>query len=112
MELKQYKGPFAAGSTITVPAQTGYTWVHIGIQIPKIQPMTIPQTKLSNNNKTTTKTGSYRPSYSNVKISINDTSYQLNANGILEFDGLSEIEWNIRFLSNLPAEAIIDIVRR
>lgn len=112
MELVQYKGPFAAGSRLTVPAQFGYTYVHIGIELPKSQPIGVPETILSNNNKTTTSTGRYRAVRSTAKLEINGTEYQINANDILEFDDLAEVEWNIRFLSNLPAETIIDIVWR
>lgn len=112
MELIQYKGPFASGRRITIPAQTGYTYVHIGIQVPKTQPITIPQTRLTNNNKTTIKTGEYRSMRSDARILINGETYQLNAADVLEFDGLSEIDWEIQFLDNFPAETIIDIVRR
>lgn len=112
MKLQQYKGPFASGDRIRIPAQTGYNYVHIGIQVPKRQPITVPVTRLSNDNKTTTETGSYRPSYPNVCLSINGQTYQINSSDVLEFDGLSEIEWDIQFLTNFPAETIIDIVRR
>ena len=112
MELHQYKGPFASGSRIVVPAQTGYTYVHIGIQVPKTQPIAVPETKLTNNNKTTVETGNYRSIKGNARLSINGQTYQLNAADVLEFDGLSEIRWEIQFLDKFPAETIVDIVRR
>ena len=112
MKVVQYHGPFSAGDRIIIPAEMGTTWVHIGIQVPKNQPITIPQTRLTNNNKTTVKTGSYRESRENPIISINGKTFQMNESDILEFDGLSEIEWTIQFLKSLPAETIIDIVRR
>lgn len=112
MVVTQYKGPFKSGSRINVEAQHGYTWVHIGIQIPKSQPIGIPETELSNDDKTTTETGNYRESHSILKLLINGHTYQINANGILEFDGLSEVDWTIQFLDSLPADTIIDIVRR
>lgn len=111
MELKQYRGPFSYGDRITVPAQIGYTWVHIGIEIPKRQPITVPETQVIDE-KNIIETGQYRPSYENTAILINDQTYQINANDILEFDGLSEIEWKISFLGYLPPETIIDIVWR
>lgn len=111
MELIQYRGPFASGQRIVIPAQMGYTYVHIGIQNPKTQPITIPQTRVVNN-KTIVETGKYRPSYDNARLSINGQTYQLNAADVLEFDGLSELEWEIQFLDNFPATAVIDIVRR
>lgn len=110
MELIQYKGPFSTSDRIIIEPQIGESYVHIGIQVPKIQPITIPETKVSND--TIIKTGKYRPATEDVKISINNKTYQLSDTGILEFDGLSETGWDIRFLTNLPAEAIIDIVRR
>lgn len=115
MELAQYKGPFRSGSRITIPAQTGYTWVHIGIQLPKSQPIAIPRTQVSEDRQTTIFTGEYREATSqerDVKLLINNETYKINSCDVLEFDGLSEIEWNIQFLDNLPAETIIDIVRR
>ena len=112
MKLMQYKGPFASGRRITIPAQTGYTYVHIGIQVPKTQPITVPQTRLTNNNKTTIETGEYRSMRPDARILINGETYQLNVADILEFDGLSEIDWEIQFLDSFPAETIIDIVRR
>lgn len=105
MELRQYKGPFTSGQRITVSPQTGYTYVHIGIQIPKVQPLTVPNTSVNSEEI------QYRPSRPNVQISINNKTYQVNECGILEFDGLAEIEWNIQFLQAMPAETIIDIVR-
>lgn len=112
MELIQYKGPFRNGSYLTVPAAMGYSYVHIGIQIPKPRLSSVPETVVSNNNKTTTFTGNYRAIYGRPQVEINDITYQINENGILEFDGLSEIDWRIYFLDDLPAETIIDIVRR
>lgn len=112
MDLVQYKGPFQSGQRITIAPEMGVTWVHIGIQVPKTQPLTVPQTRLTNNNKTTVETGLYRPSYERPVVLINNKTYQINEHGILEFDGLAEIEWTIEFLANLPAETIIDIIRR
>lgn len=112
MDLIQYKGPFKAGETIEVPAVTGYTYVHIGIQVPKQQPISVPVTTVSNDGKTTTWTGDWRPMRGNPIVQINEKDYQLNACDVLEFDGLSEIAWTIRFLHSLPPEAIIDIVRK
>ena len=122
MDLIQYKGPFYRNQVIEVPAEPGYTYVHIGIQVPKRQPIGVPVTRVSEDGKTTTETGEWRPfnhgsatspSYGQEPIvQINGEQYQLSQADILEFDGLSEVSWTIRFLKTLPAESIIDIVRK
>lgn len=112
MDLVQYKGPFLRNQVITVPAVTGYSYVHIGIQVPKRQPIGVPVTKVSKDGKTTTETGEWRSFKEDPIVQINGEQYQLNECDILEFDGLSEIDWTIQFLKTLPAESIIDIVRR
>lgn len=111
MELRQIKGPFSAYQQVTIPPETGHTWVHIGVQVPKTQPIAVPLTQVSLDKKTTTHTGNYRESYPILKVEINGDMYQLNECGILEFDGLSEIAWNLRFLTYMPPETIIDVVR-
>lgn len=112
MKLVQYKGPFYQGSTITIPPQINYTYVHIGIQTPKVQPMTIPITKISNDGKKMIKTSEYRAvePLKLTKIKINNKDYIINENSILEFDDLAEIEWVIRFEHSFPPETIIDVV--
>lgn len=112
MDLIQYKGPFTIGQTIEVPAVAGYTYVHIGIQVPKRQPISVPVTEVSEDGKKTIWTGDWRKMYGDPIVQINGKDYQLNACDVLEFDGLSEIDWTIRFLHSLPAESIIDIVRK
>lgn len=112
MDLVQIKGPFSRNQRITIPAEPGYTYVHIGIQIPKRQPLAVPVTRVSNNGKTTTWTGAWRESRANISVTINDMQYQVNASDILEFDGLSEVTWTIQFNQAMPPETIIDVVRR
>lgn len=112
MELRQVKGPFSSGQVITIPAELGYSYVHIGIQVPKTQPITVPVISVSADGKTFAEIpNQYRETSPAANLSINNMTYQLNAAGILEFDGLSEVEWTIRFLRSFPAETIIDIVR-
>lgn len=92
MKLLQYIGPFKSGDIITVPAMTDCTYTHIGIQIPNreyIQNIT--------NKKTS------------ADIIANDKEYRINDKGILEFDETAELTWNIKFLKDMPFEAIIDI---
>lgn len=108
-QLIQYKGPFQSGSRITVPAQIGTIYIHIGIQEPKPRPSFIPKEK-SYDDKMAELTGSYGDVTPRQDISINGQVYHLNQNGILEFDDLGEIEWNIRFLRYFPPETIVDII--
>ncbi len=113
MDIVQYKGPFKAGSRVTVEPVTGKRYVHIGIQRPKIQGYGIPVTTVSADGKTTTVIpDSWREIRApHTQVRINDVIYQYSPSGILEFDGLNEVEWNITFLDDAPAETIIDIVR-
>lgn len=113
MDLIQYKGPFLRSQVITVPADPDYKYVHIGIQVPKTQPIAIPVTEVSENGKETTIIeNEWRPFREDPIVQINGMDYQLNSNDILEFDGISEVTWRIVFKKNLPAESIIDIVRK
>ena len=91
--LLQYRGPFAEGQTISVPPRVDCEYIRIGIQIIKREPM-------------------YFNYENNVKpdININGIDYVVPLTEMLVFDGLAELEWNIRFLKDLPAETIIDIV--
>lgn len=112
MDLVQYKGPFKSGSRITIEPEVGKRYVHIGIQVPKIQSYAIPVTTVSADRKTTTIIpDSWRETRPSIKITINGQPFEYSPSGILEFDGLSETEWNIQFLDDAPAETIIDIVR-
>lgn len=119
MELIQFKGPFYPSKPIIVEGNPDYTYVHIGIQIPKSQPIVGPKTIVENG--TSVKTDQWlglsklTPS---VRINAdNETAdgphrFKINASGILEFDGLSEVSWTIRFSEVLPPECIIDIIRK
>lgn len=93
MELIQYKGPFKSGDEITAEARYDYTMVHIGIQIPQRQPIA------------TWKSQEYPPD-----LTINGKSYAVNENGILEFDGTSEISFTVKFNKELPPETILDVI--
>ena len=92
MKLIQYTGPFSAGQTITIPAQTDYSYVHIGIQIPKRQPIAlITETALP------------------IHITFNGVGYRVNETGILEFDETTETTIDIKIERDLPWESTIDI---
>lgn len=92
MKLIQYTGPFSAGQTITIPAQTDYTYVHIGFQIPKRQPVELINTVALP-----------------IDFTLNNVSYRVNNTGILEFDKTTETSINIKIERDLPWESIIDI---
>lgn len=93
MELIQYTGPFAAGQTITIPAQLNYSYVHIGIQIPKRQPIALVTNKALD-----------------PDITLNGQGYRVNETGILEFDETGETSIEIKIERDLPWESIIDIM--
>lgn len=93
MELIQYTGPFTAGQTISIPAQTNYSYVHIGIQIPKRQPIAlITEDALD------------------IDLTLNGVGYRVNDKGILEFDETNETSIDIEIARDLPWESIIDIM--
>lgn len=92
MKLIQYTGPFSAGQTISIPAQQDYSYVHIGIQIPKRQPIALI-------------TESAVP----IDITFNGVGYRVNDTGILEFDETAETSIEIKIERDLPWESIIDI---
>lgn len=92
MKLVQYTGPFSSGDTIDIPAKTNYTYVHIGVQIPYRQPIAHWKESLI------------------PDVRINGIEYRVNENGILEFDDLAKLTWNIEFLRDTPKEAIIDLI--
>ena len=92
MKLIQYTGPFSAGQTITIPAQIDYSYVHIGIQIPKRQSIAlITETALP------------------IDITFNGIGYRVNDTGILEFDETTETTIDIKIERDLPWESTIDI---
>lgn len=92
MKLIQYTGPFTAGQTITIPAQIDYSYVHIGIQIPKRQPIALI-------------TNAALP----IDLTFNGVGYRVNETGILEFDETTENAIDIKIERDLPWESIIDI---
>lgn len=99
MKLLQFHGPFTTGTPITVPANYDYEYVHIGIQIPDRQPIAA-DCLIGNNSTPDVEIGS----------TANDRmQYKINESNILEFDGLAQVSWYIRFLKNVPKETIIDI---
>lgn len=102
MKLLQITGPFEPGTIINLPAQTDYSYVHIGIQIPQRSPMS----------DWAQDTSGINGKYPIPDIDINGIKYVVNQNNILEFDGLAELTWNITALKKLPAETIIDIAYR
>lgn len=92
MKLIQYTGPFTAGQTITIPAQIDYTYVHIGVQIPKRQPIKLIDSVALP-----------------VDFTLNGVSYRVNDKGILEFDETTESSIELKIERDLPWESIIDI---
>lgn len=93
MKIIQYTGPFSSGQTIYIAPTVNYTYVHIGIQIPQRQPIKTIQENIAP-----------------VDIEFNGIEYRVNDSGILEFDEMAEITIDIKFLTDTPNEAIIDIV--
>lgn len=93
MKLIQYIGPFSSGDILEVPAQTGYAYVHIGLQIPKRNPVKLITDRALSSD-----------------LTINGVSYRVGDSCILEFDETDIISLNIRIDRDLPWESIIDII--
>lgn len=93
MEVVQFTGPFESGDEVSTEIRYDYTVVHIGVQIPQKQPIRYVRDKAYDGD-----------------LMINGKSYAVNENGILEFDGTTEIEFKLEFTKKLPPETIIDIV--
>lgn len=94
MKLIQYTGPFSAGDRISIPAQVNYTYVHIGIEIPYQEPIVNIKSPIK------------------PDIEINSKTYKIDDKGILEFDDLATISWEIEFLKDAPMESTIEIAYR
>lgn len=94
MQLIQYIGPFAAGKTFSLPAQMGYRYTHIGLQVPYRQPISLINSAALP-----------------IDISINGVQYRVNDKDILEFDGMRETSLEIEIEDDLPWGSIIDIAR-
>lgn len=128
MKLYQYRGPFKAKDTITIQSRIGYEYVHVGIQIPKKQPIAhqpwvrpdgteglthkeiMEQNHLNEIEDPRAEGWESFQSASQVDIDINGTEYRLSASDILEFDDISVSSWDITILRDLPWGTIIDIV--
>lgn len=92
MKLIQYTGPFTAGQTISIPAKIDYTYIHIGVQVPKRQPIRlIDKTALP------------------IDFTLNDVGYRVGDTGILEFDATTESAINIKIERDLPWGSTIEI---
>lgn len=94
MQLIQYVGPFEAGERFTLPAQMGYRYTHIGLQIPYRQPISL-----------------INSSPLPIDVSINGVEYRVNDKDILEFDDMRETSLEIEIEDDLPWGSIIDIAR-
>ena len=88
MKLEQIKGPFSVKSNHTFMAGAGNSYVHIGIQIPKRQPIAYSEYRALNEGKEEIILFPQIPDY-DITITTNESefSYKINETGILELDG-------------------------
>lgn len=118
MRLVQKKGPFSKGSSFQAGGTNANEFVHIGIHLPKTQPIS---ENLYNTNRfdnghnssrvefKTLETTSLSPDIQLTTVSGASTFY-INELGILEFDGTVGTAVTVKFLKDLPAETVIDLV--
>ena len=96
--LLQYRGPFKEGQRISVPPHMDQKYVQIGIQTMEREPMHFTKEMCTSEKR------------QGPSISINDVQYVVPFTEMLIFYELAELELDIRFLTDLPAETIIDII--
>lgn len=116
MRLVQKKGPFSAGASFTAGGTSANEFVHIGIQLPQCQPLS---TNYGNKrmydsvDKSNTYETVYKQAVSpDVRITVNNSisNFYINETGILEFDGQVGTAVTVKFLKDMPAETVIDLV--
>lgn len=113
MFLQQIKGPFVVKSSYNFNAGSGNSYVHIGIQIPKRQPIAYSEYRWirDENNKNDLVLFPYKPDY-DITITTNESecSYKINETGVLEFDGNFGSKLKITFEKNMPPETTVDVM--
>lgn len=119
MILEQKKGPFSANSSFRVGGTDGRGYVHIGIQIPKSQPIAglgyCDSIKDGHTHSPSLDEpieilrGAATPDVT-IETSEGAKQYKINATGILEFDANVGNSVKVTFLRDLPAECIVDLV--
>lgn len=111
MKLEQIKGPFSIKSSHTFKVDAGNSYVHIGIQIPKRQPIAYSEYRALNEGKEDIILFPQIPDY-DVTITTNESefSYKVNETGILELDGNFGSKLKFTFEKSMPPETIIDVI--
>lgn len=111
MKLEQIKGPFSIKSSHTFKAGAGNSYVHIGIQIPKRQPIAYSEYRALNEGKDDIILFPQIPDY-DVTITTNESefSYKVNETGILELDGNFGSKLKFTFEKSMPPETIVDVI--
>lgn len=121
--FKQLIGPFKLGETFNFSNDIDRRFKKISIQCKEIQSTIMstnnpPKYNLRNENNELVRETDDIPALSSsalikpiIEINGNDKkNFMLNEHGILEFDDLNLASLNIKFLQNLPAETIIDVM--
>lgn len=113
MVLQQIKGPFSIKSSKTFSAGVGNSYVHIGIQIPKRQPIAYSEYRALYEGKEDIVLFPQIPDY-DITITTSETefSYKINETGILELDGNFGSKLKFTFEKTMPPETIVDVVYR
>lgn len=118
MRLVEKKGPFSKNSSFRVGSGSLNTYVHVGIQKPKSQPLSanwrdvIPKyhgTVQDTYPREDVYTEAIQP---DVQVQTNNdvSNYYINRAGILEFDVAMGTTVRVTFLKDMPPETIVDLV--
>ena len=111
MKLEQIKGPFSIKSSHTFKAGAGNSYVHIGIQIPKRQPIAYSAYRAFNDGNEDIILFPLIPDYDvTIPTSESEFSYKVNETGILELDGNFGSKLKFTFEKSMPPETIIDVI--
>lgn len=129
IKVMQYIGPFSEGETIEIRSVVGYSYVHIGLQIPCRQPIARQIGKNAKTKEETKKGTTYLTALEDCReegwtsyekldgkgipsadLEINGVQYRVSSNDILEFTDITVSSWSITFLKDLPWGTIIDIM--
>jgi hypothetical protein len=115
MKVEQIKGPFSANATKTFGATDNRTYKHLGIQIPKRQPIAYNSYRALSEGKASSPVPKHSETLSGLlDVDIETTnsaySYKINEKNCLEFDGNLGNEVKITFLRDMPPETIIDLI--
>ena len=99
MYIQHYYGPFYANQAIDISLETVYKILQVGVETLHSTPMSFYTT-----------TDTYQGSAVPARIKIDDMTYAIMDNDILEFDNLNQSKMRIEFLKDFNPYTVINLV--